>query len=718
MMQRLALTIAILFFLVNCALFDSWLPSAPSEPTPVPLAQPAIPRYKLIIPTEGMYRVTASALRAAGADPNQIDAPTLQLFRGDHEIAIRMLGAPENFALEFFAPAPDSTFSNFDVYWFRWGAQPGKRMREVPAAPTGAPKDSVTSVARASKPSLYIVEAGIAGEHWFWQSLSAPTTTTITLTLPSAISANAQLRTYLWSRTQDAANNPDHHLTVQFNTTRVADEKWDGQGARTITATIPANLVKPGENSIRLIAPGDTPAAADIVLLRALEMTYTRRLIAQDDALIFQTDAGAYRVDGFAGDAIDLFDITDPAEPQRATGATITNRALTFGSSATRRWLALGANARRMPTKIALMTGAELRASRPADYIIITHANFVNALQPLVKFRGERGLKVSVATIDAVYDEFGNGIESPYALREFLKWTQTQWAKPAPRFALLVGKASYDFRDYQNGANKNLVPTFLVETLHLTQAASDNWFVSFDEKTGLPALAIGRIPAKTPEQVTRVVEKIIAYEKAQPAEWHRRAIFSADDKDADFVVMANELVEKLPRDFKPTKIYLADRKGDVKATRPEIIARWNEGAGMLSYIGHGSIDTWAAGPLFSAENLKEIKNADRLPVLITPTCLDGYFYHPQKDSLTEEALFKTDGGIIGGVVPTGLSLTDPQKQLMRLLYAELFEHGATTWGEALWRAKQKMTNDSSDRREVIDTFVWIGDPALRVVFAK
>jgi len=717
-MQRLALALAILFFLVNCALFDSLLPSAPADPTPVPLAQPAVPRYKLIVPSEGMYRVTASALRAAGADPNQIDATTLQLYRGDHEIAIRILGAPENFAFEFFAPAPNSDFSNADVYWFKWGAQPGKRIRDVSAAPTGAPKDSVTSVARVSKPSLYIVEAGIAGEHWFWQSLSAPITTTITLTLPSAIGANAQLRTQLWSRTQDAASNPDHHLTIQFNNTRVADEKWDGQGARTITATIPANLVKPGENSIRLIAPGDTQAAADIVLLRAIEMTYTRRLTAQDDALIFQTDAGAYRVDGFAGDAIDLFDITDPADPQRATGATIANRALTFGASATRRWLALGANARKSPAKIALMTGAELRAPRAADYVIITHANFINALQPLIKFRTERGLKVSVATIDAVYDEFGNGIESPYAVREFLKWTQSHWAKPAPRFALFVGKASYDFRDYQNGANKNLVPTFLVETLHLTQVASDNWFVAFDEKTGVPALAIGRIPAKTPDQVTRVVEKTIAYEKAQPAEWQRRAIYSADDKDGDFVAMANELVEKLPRDFKPTKIYLADRKGDIKATRPEIIARWNEGAGLLSYIGHGSIDTWAAGPLFSVENLKEIKNAERLPVLITPTCLDGYFYHPQKDSLAEEALFKNDGGIIGGVVPTGLSLPDPQKQLMRLLYAELFERGATTWGEALWRAKQKMPNDSPDRREVIETFVWIGDPALRVVFAK
>jgi hypothetical protein len=235
---------------------------------------------------------------------------------------------------------------------------------------------------------------------------------------------------------------------------------------------------------------------------------------------------------------------------------------------------------------------------------------------------------------------------------------------------------------------------------------------------GAPMLAIGRIPAKTPDQVKRVVDKIIAYEKLASADWRHRAVYVTDDKDTDFSAMADELAGELPSQFQTNKVYLAERKGDLAAARRDIIAQWNQGEWMLSYIGHGSVDTWAAGPLFSSENLKEVKNGERLPVLVTPTCLDGFFYHPQKDSLAEDALFKNDGGIVAGIVPTGLSLPEAQKEMMRNLYAELFQNNTPTWGEALQRAKQKMRGDVPEMREVIETFVLLGDPALRVTYGK
>jgi hypothetical protein len=60
-------------------------------------------------------------------------------------------------------------------------------------------------------------------------------------------------------------------------------------------------------------------------------------------------------------------------------------------------------------------------------------------------------LKVAVVTTNEVYDEFGFGAESPLAIRAFIDWAYRQWASPAPRFVLLVGKASYDYLDYLNG---------------------------------------------------------------------------------------------------------------------------------------------------------------------------------------------------------------------------------------------------------------------------
>jgi hypothetical protein len=693
-------------------------PATLHEPTPVFVDARSDTRFKLLVNTDGWYRVTAADLKNAGASMGTINCAStckLTLYRGARAIPARVRGEGDTLTLEFYGQASDSPYSNFSVYWVTWGQQPATPMRETRALDTrAAPQTTVSDTLRLARPTVYLPQ--YENDPWFWQTIVAPMTTTITVTLPAALPTPAQLRVHLWGSTQDTIN-PDHHIRVAFNSTRVADEKWDGQGARVITATIPANAVRAGDNALQLIAPGDTGAQADITLLRALELTYTRRLIAQNDRLEFTAGAGTYRIEGFSGDAIELYDITDPLAPVRVTNTQIAARAITFATdaSASRRWLAIGPNGAQTVARIVPMSASDVRApERAADYLIITHPNFISALQPLVEWRARQGLRVRVVTPEQVYDEFAYGEESPHALRALIEWARQNWQ--TLRFVLLVGKASYDYRDYQKGANKNLVPTFLLKTPHLGQTASDNWFVAPDEKTGHPALAIGRIPAQTAEQVTRVVNKTLAYESSlnTRADWHTRALFIADDKEPSFASMSDALIAQLPSGISARKIYLADYRGDVNAARLELLARWNESARWLTYIGHGSIDTWAEGPLFSTEHLSALKNGTRTPILFTPTCLDGFFYHPQKNSLAEELLFKDDGGIVAGLVPTGLSLPQTQEELMRALFAEMFASPTVTLGEAIMRAKQRIDGNVPDRREVIETFVLLGDPALMV----
>ncbi len=708
-MRRFILAVVVLWMTAGCG-------TAPASESPTLEPTHTAPRAKLFVPSDGIYRVTAADLQGIGADPTQLDAATLQLFRGERAIPLRLLGEGKDLAFEFYGQASDSPFSAFGVYWLTWGAAPGARMREANAAAArAAPAESFTSTLRFSRSNLYTPQFGEAGAPWFWQAIAAPMTATFPLTLPAAIAAPAHVTIELWASTQDPVS-PDHRLHVFFNDVRVAEESWDGQGARRITATIPANAVRAGANALRLAAPGDTRAQVDIVLLRSIQVTYARRFLADADALEFEGGAGTYRLEGFSGDAIDLFDITEPAAPIRITDTAIAARTLTFASDAAapRRWLAVGPNARSSVARLAPMTRTNLRAPDvAADYLIIAHPNFLGAIQPLVKWREQRGWRVRVVTTEQVYNEFGYGEESPLAIRAFLEWARREWHSPALRFVLLVGKASYDYRDDLHAPNKNLLPTFLVETPHLRQAASDNWFVTSDDQTGRPALAIGRIPAKTTEQVSRIVNKTIAYESAtnRPA-WRARALFVADDKDSSFVTMADMFAQRLPAEVSAQKIYLGERQGDVQATRAEIVKQWNAGALLLVYIGHGSIDTWAEGPLFSTEHLGEIKNGERLPILVTPTCLDGFFYHPQKDSLAEALLFESEGGIVAGLVPTGLSMPGAQETLMTAFFAEWFSSPAPTLGEAMLRAKQKVATDAPDVREVIETFGLLGDPAL------
>ena len=80
-------------------------------------------------------------------------------------------------------------------------------------------------------------------------------------------------------------------------------------------------------------------------------------------------------------------------------------------------------------------------------------------------------------------------------------------------------------------------------------------------------------------------------------------------------------------------------------------------------------------------------------------------------------LFKPDGGMIGGLVPTGLSFPIPQDELVRALFSELVGKSVPTVGEAVMNAKRRVPAASEENREVIETFVWLGDPALANPFA-
>ncbi len=652
-------------------------------------------RYKLFVVADGLYRVTASDLRRAGARIAEIDPATVRLFRGDREIALHVLGVRGDFRFEFFGQASDSPYSAFTVYWLEWGGQAGKRMREIPALPaTDSPRTSARATVRADESALYIPQPGDARASWFWHALIAPATTTLAITLPFALAEPAELRVDVVGNSQDAAN-PDHRLRVFFNETWLADETWDGQGARVLAAQIPAEAIRAGANTVRLGAPGDTGAQADALLVRAVEATYTRRLIAHDEMLDLAGERATYRVEGFAR-APDLFDLTAPDDPARIVGAPFADGGIGFHADAARRWLIAGERARLPVVRITPMPATNVRERR-ADYVIVAPPDLLAAAQPLVRWREQHGLRVSVATPAEIYDAFGFGAESPHAIRAFLETL-------APRFALLLGKASYDYRDVLRAPNRNGVPTFLVTTPHLAQAASDAWFVA-ETPT-----ALGRIPAQTPAQVARVVEKIIAYESAPRGDWQTRALWIADAAEPGFSALANELAALLPN-FAAAKIDLAPYAGDVNAARVQVLAQWNVGARIVTYIGHGSLTTWAAGTLFDATHARQLRNGDRLPVLVAPTCLAGFFYHPTQDSLAEELLFARDGGIVAGLVPTGLSVPHAQAALLRAFFAELF--GAPTWGEAVARAQRNMPADSPELREVSATFVWLGDPALR-----
>lgn len=682
---------------------------------PSPTPQPAFAEsLRVSVDEPGLVRVTQTDLANSGITVSDSAGAHLSVIQHSKTVPVEIEKKGDSSSVLFYALPNQNAYSSTDVFWVSDKGDPSPKIqtRRVTGGLDSNPSASYSDTLRLAEKKLYSPDA-IEGIHWFWQALTAPTSQTITTTVTAPADSDAHLDLSLAGVT-----NGSHKADISMNGASIGTAQWQGRASEQFKADV--NNVRAGDNTLTLNLP-DAGNNADVMYLDALTLNYARQFIAQSNKLEFGGTDHNYQVRGFTGNDIRLYDVTDPRAVQGLDGAQITQDSngtfeIAFHDDLTsRRYLAMTSDAIGSPALLQPAASNALRSTdQQADYLIIAPRQFDEALMPLVKYRSDSGLRVKVVDIQDTYDAFSDGVQDPHALRDFLTYTREQWSKPAPRFVLLVGKASYDYHDYLNAPNKNLLPTMLVPTLHLGEAASDNWYIAAGENDSHPTMAIGRIPAKTVDEVKTAVAKTLAYEaQPQDADWRKRALFVTDDKEPEFDTSADALVQTLPPSIQPQKVYLSSLKGDLDSGRAKILQDWNAGTLLTAYIGHGSIDTWAEGPLLSGQEVQGLTNGERLSILLTPTCLDGFFYHPERDSLAEDALFNSKGGIVAGLVPTGLSLTEDQDILMKTIADELFVKRTSTLGEAVMNAKQKMDSTREGEREVIDTFGLLGDPALK-----
>jgi hypothetical protein len=339
------------------------------------------------------------------------------------------------------------------------------------------------------------------------------------------------------------------------------------------------------------------------------------------------------------------------------------------------------------------------KASNGEDMVMVAHGDFLLSLKFLKGLRESQGLSVALIDIEDIYDEFSFGHKSPKAIRDFLANAKSKWKK-SPRYVLLVGDASLDPRNYLGYGDFDFVPTKLIDTLY-TETASDDWFVDFNDD-GLPEMAIGRLPVRTPEETSIIASKIMSHERSGA---QRVALLVADmqnpDDDFDFEGASDEVMDLLPSSMMVRKIYRSQFGSDAQA-KGALLGGINEGSLLVNFIGHGSEDTWRG--IFESEDVEGLTNRG-LPFFINMTCKNGAFQNPTIESLAEALIKASGGGAIA--VWTSSGYTGPSGQLLmdKELIKLLFNGEPMTLGEAISRAKAG-TFDQDVRK----TWILFGDP--------
>jgi hypothetical protein len=347
-----------------------------------------------------------------------------------------------------------------------------------------------------------------------------------------------------------------------------------------------------------------------------------------------------------------------------------------------------------------------------ADYVVIAPERFLDAATPLLELRQSEGLRVKAVSIEAIYAEFGFGEPTPEAVKDFLSYAYHNWKQPSPRYVVLLGDGTYDYKDNLDTGVTNQVPPRMVKTTYLW-TSSDPSYAAVNGDDILPDLAIGRLPAATLEEARVMVAKIVAYETGAAGVNAAPVFLVADNPDGagDFEADADALAHGVLQDRAVQKIYL--RELGPAATRASILQAFDDGASLVSYLGHGGIHLWADENVFNISDAPALSPRAQQPVLLTMNCLNGYFHFPYFGSLGEE-LVKAEGkGAIAAFSPSGLSLNGPASRYHEAMLTELLGGNHQRLGDAVLAA-QVAYAETGAFPELLTIYHLLGDPALNL----
>jgi hypothetical protein len=616
---------------------------------------------KISVTTPGIHELPIPA----GADRD-----ALRLWEDGRELPIVVTPT----AIRFYGTPLDTPASGTRVYWLTWQQGRGARTVAEPtsAAPMHEASGFLATVELREKSIFAATLQSEDGDGFFGPVITndpvSPAKQTVRLADVDRSAATADL-----SLTVQGATLGAHRIAVTLNGHAAGTIDFEGQTRQYATFTVDTAWLRDGANEVVLLAQN---GSEDVSAVEAVRVTYARKYVLADGTLLFTAPGGTrVRLGGAGGKQLVAFDITDPEAPrQLATAADVVD---VRGSGV--RTVAVAAKVL-APAGVEQNLPTMVHALKHGSFAIVAPRAMLQALAPLAARREGAAL----LAVEEIYDEFSFGAKDPAAIRAFASVTR-------PRAILLAGDGSYDPRDYVGGGAADVIPVKLVDTA-LQRTPSDAWFTDFDND-GIADIAIGRLPARTSGELQAMVAKIVAYE-------------TGDTATGDVVFVSGSGAFEGHRSALTTTHIDVDAEGVVGA-RQHLLQTWSNGAGIIDFVGHGSVEIWESAGFFARADAAAAGDGAPLPLVIAMTCLNGYFHDLAQESLAEALLRNEDGGAAAVWALSTLTETSGQVPANEALLATL--SSGRTLGQATIAA-QRATADPDVRR----TLLLFGDPTMKL----
>lgn len=711
---------------------------------------------RIEIDSEGMYAIDQQDLDQLGIDMAGIDPRTLRLFGNGGaplpvsfglerdsalvENAILVTGEDDGSfdgsdRILFYGRAVNSwvpstrtpgeyehtvnPYVRRNVYWLfipDAGGADGLRMSSLES------ENNPTAVAEYAHEHAFVDQDAIlyantsldpqSGTNWYAAMLSEGQRYTVSLRIDNPIPGSEALLTVHFLEKESTT------YIVEINGAPVDTVNYSSVNRYT---TFDASRLHNGSNTISL------RMLSGLSYVNSLELNWERLLIAVDGKMEFDklSASGAVRVDLDEIENPWVFDIEEFNDVKYVRGESFV---VDHVSNAPHRYLALEDDLFLTPysMKVASVGGPEYPSglreySSGADYIIVTHSDFMQASAPLETYIEQRDtLEVLRVDVDDIYTEYGWGLLDPVAIRDFLADAYYRWENP-PETVFFVGDGNYDPRNIYGNVETNYVPPY-----ENGSYSYDDFYSAFTAST--PELVSGRLPIQSSNALETYVEQLIQYESDPDyGPWRSQMVIVADDEYVatgveDWNRKHMKDAERFARDQAPgyldiKKIYLGPYPTEYDPVTGErrkpqatedLISAVNDGTLLVAFMGHGNAHVWThEDVLVDTRDDKLIDSGDRLPIYIAATCNWGYWDRP--DNLSHpEILISRRGGAIAIIAATRKTYAGENSDFSAKFFAQFFSREAHhRIGEALMLAKLSSSYWSS-----IKTYHVLGEPRM------
>ncbi len=409
------------------------------------------------------------------------------------------------------------------------------------------------------------------------------------------------------------------------------------------------------------------------------------------------------------------------------------------------------------------------------NYLIITHEDFLNAVDTLAAWKRQKGYKTEITTVN----EIGTTAEE---IEIYMRNAFNDW-DTFPQFLLIVGDADFVPTNYKTEHPSDYNQGY---------TASDLYYADVNYPHDLVAdLKFGRIPVETLEQAEMIINRILEYEKnpiADPNFYESISLAGAfqdgsedyaPDQYADrrFCKTSEDLRNYFQENGKNAqRIYMTlnqygnatvypkywsnagwavfenDAPGaeiPVELQRPNfawdatpgiLSSAVNQGTSFLIHRDHGSRVSWGE-PNYNINHIDNLSNGNKFPIVFTVNCQTGWFDNETDDddcntgmneeSFTEHWLLSENGGSIGLFASTRVSYSGHNDRLVWGWFDamnhdfiesnngsygsedEFFKGGAIlNYGKEYYMTKY--TDNDEVRITALEEFHYFGDPDMDI----